>query len=440
MKYNSVTFNTQIINPSFMNNNILTYLRIKESDMFLDFNDKQITIENKTYQIDNVFHGANQIEVYQRISKEILSKCIQGYNCSVFAYGQTGSGKTYTIQGTECNPGLVQRSLSFLHNNYDELKLSFIEIYNENTIDLSDPANNLNIREDPLTGVTVDFLTVFSSRSLIESLEFYQKGIINRKTAGTELNENSSRSHSIFTIQLETKMKNVVKRSKLVFVDLAGSEKIGDIEIERFKETVNINKSLLCLGKIVHKLGTNDKWHISYRDSKLTFLLKDSLGGNSKLAIIGTINPENQQDTLNTLNFLNRSKLICNSPSINYDTTKSSVNDLVENLKLLDEENAYLKNELAQMKMEIGENNANSLLYCIKNFKKNVLALNTEFDKIDKNFQNLVNIYYDGNKRILLDISRKINDINKYRKKNLKLLLKRKDKLNDGIDSDSSTE
>lgn len=412
-----------------MNSNILTYLRIKKSAQKPAFQNNHINIQNKSFNVNNIFYGSNQEDVFQNISKSILSKCLQGYNCSVFAYGQTGSGKTYTIQGTEENPGLVQRTLSFLHNNFDTIKLSFIEIYNENMIDLYNPGNDISIREDPIEGVTIDNLNIISSTSLSQSLDFYQKGIINRKTASTQMNEESSRSHSIFTIQLEIKNKSILKRSKLSFVDLAGSEKIGDNESDRARETCNINTSLLCLGKIVHKLSSNDRWHISYRDSKLTFLLKDSLGGNCKLAIIGTVCFEYLPDTVNTLNFLKRSKMICNSPSINYDTVGSSIEELTESLKQMDEKNYILLSELAELKSIKEDTTKSSTLYDLGLLKTNFNILTEEFLKICKLVNNFSINQYDENKRMFLEINENLKEINKKQKENIRNMFVKKRKL-----------
>lgn len=411
-----------------MNSNILTYLRVKETNHKLRTSGNKIVLGNKTYGADHILFGKNQDNIYQHITKSILSKCVQGYNCSVFAYGQTGSGKTYTIQGDYMNPGLIPRSLDFLHNIYDEVLLSFIEIYNESMIDLFEPSNSINIREDPSEGVLVDSLTLFRSKSLTESLEFYKRGIMNRKTANTHMNDSSSRSHCIFTVQLETKNKNIIKRSKLCFVDLAGSERIEDNEIERFKETVNINKSLLCLGRIVQKLGSNDKSHISYRDSKLTFLLKDSLGGNSKLAIIGTINVDFVSDSINTMNFLSRSKLISNCPSINYDATKSTVDELVENLRVLDEENALLKSELSLFKSENNGQTKSSLMYDVKMLKREVLDVKDELDNVSNLFKSLIDVYFENTKNYYIGLDDRIKEINSFRKENISNLLIKKRK------------
>ncbi|ELA42858.1 uncharacterized protein VICG_00173 [Vittaforma corneae ATCC 50505] len=417
-----------------MNENILTCLRIKETSAKPVFTPNHINVQNKSFAVDSIFYGPDQNEIFQYVSKTILSKCVQGYNCSVFAYGQTGSGKTYTIQGTDSSPGLAQRSLSFFHNNYDEVKLSFIEIYNENMLDLSVPENEISIREDPVLGVTVDSLNVFISHSLMESLEFYKRGIANRKTAATQMNENSSRSHSIFTISLEMKNKNIVKKSKLCFVDLAGSEKIGDNEIERVKETCNINTSLLCLGKIVHKLSSNDRWHISYRDSKLTFLLKDSLGGNSKLAIIGTVNIDFPSDTVNTLNFLSRSKKITNSPSINYDTGRSTVAELTENIKQLDEENNTLKAEIAELRSQKENNIKSSIIYDVKKLKRDFNLLMDEFNVLCASSKAIIGNYYDTNRSAILEISENLRMLAERNKENIRNIFTKKRRIDEEND------
>ncbi|ORD92865.1 POK1, partial [Enterospora canceri] len=272
----------------------------------------------------------SQSDVFE-IFKECISTNVEsGYNCTVFAYGQTGSGKTYTIQGEMNNEGLVLRTLRFLHTKYKNLKISFLEIYNEELVDLSQmDSTQLNLREDKSGCVLVDGINLLDSASFAESESFYLNGIVNRKTSSTSCNEKSSRSHSIFTVYLEQEIDLIsdkvrIKTSKLTFVDLAGSERLKEVENEKanstkiFKETTTINKSLMNLGIVVNCLEQRAARHVPYRDSKLTFLLKDSLGGNSKLCIIGNISLCNQPDTTNTLQFLERIKLITNNPTVNY--------------------------------------------------------------------------------------------------------------------------
>lgn len=430
---NSTTnaLNRSVALNNSVNNNIITYIRIKDSDSKTEHNREHIRIQNKIYQADKIITGPSQEELFLLIKKSILEKCTKGYNCSIFAYGQTGSGKTYTIQGNETNPGLVQRALEYLHGIYDNLKLSFIEIYNENMIDLfnnegnSSIGNSIGIRDDPTEGIIVDNLTILNSTNIVESLKMYEKGVSGRRTSATNMNSCSSRSHSIFTVFLEFKDRNVIKKSKLCFVDLAGSEKYKDnkedrdIENSRVKETCNINKSLLCLGKIVHKLGTNEKWHISYRDSKLTFLLKDSLGGNSKLAIIGNVNTEYLSDTINTLEFLKRSKMITNNPSINYDLAHSSVEELTENLKILDEENQALKEELTILRKQQEGGVRNSLIYSVKLLKTDVEFITNTFKNIKNKVGKIIDDYFDENRKIIMKINKSFNLISNERRENI---------------------
>lgn len=333
-----------------MSDNIKTYVRVKPGTDNAEFIIKgnSVRINDKLMKFDKVFVECSQKELFDSISEDILVCSVQGYNCTIFAYGQTGSGKTFTIQGKENNPGLVQRCLCFLYNLNMEVELSFIEIYNENMIDLLDDKKILNIREDPFKSVTIDNLTIVKPKDYESSLLSYETGIKTRKTKSTDMNLESSRSHSIFTLYIKNKTNNICKESKLSFVDLAGSERLKNLEIEnvKIKETANINKSLFCLGQIIYKLSEDKNKHIGYRDSKLTFLLKDSLGGNSKLRVVGNVCLEQKSDTINTLNFLCRLKMINNVAFINSNMSEN-IPDLLNQLKTLDQENQKLKTKIA---------------------------------------------------------------------------------------------
>ncbi|KAF5141283.1 kinesin-like protein [Vairimorpha ceranae] len=333
-----------------MSDNIKTYVRVKPGTDNAEFIIKgnSVRINDKLMKFDKVFVECSQKELFDSISEDILVCSVQGYNCTIFAYGQTGSGKTFTIQGKENNPGLVQRCLCFLYNLNMEVELSFIEIYNENMIDLLDDKKILNIREDPFKSVTIDNLTIVKPKDYESSLLYYETGIKTRKTKSTDMNLESSRSHSIFTLYIKNKTNNICKESKLSFVDLAGSERLKNLEIEnvKIKETANINKSLFCLGQIIYKLSEDKNKHIGYRDSKLTFLLKDSLGGNSKLRVVGNVCLEQKSDTINTLNFLCRLKMINNVAFINSNMSEN-IPDLLNQLKTLDQENQKLKTKIA---------------------------------------------------------------------------------------------
>ena len=274
---------------------------------------------------------------------------LRGYNCTIFAYGQTGAGKTYTMQGNgleaggdEVSRGLQPRVLDYLFHKMrlsvvegTEVlaKCSYYEIYNEQVIDLLNPsAGTLQLREDIKTGAFLEGLTEDCIRTSREAVEVLLKGARNRHVSSTDMNFQSSRSHTVFALTIEQKRNKQgvtnVTTSKINFVDLAGSErqKMTNSTGERLKEAGNINKSLSTLGSVINSLveiSEGKKTHVRYRDSKLTFLLKDSLGGNARTAIIANVSPaaDSFPETLSTLKFAQRAKLIRNNASINEETS-----------------------------------------------------------------------------------------------------------------------
>jgi chromosome segregation ATPase len=309
--------------------------------------------ESKKFVYDWVASEADsQKEIYKRIGEPMAEACLQGYNCTIFAYGQTGAGKTYTMQGRgllesqglsdECSKGLQPRVLDHIFHRVRAaiqegtealVKCSYFEIYNEQIIDLLNPnAGTLVAREDIKKGTFVEGLTEDTVSTCGEAVNVLVKGARNRHVSSTEMNLESSRSHSVFSMTIEQKrnkegVTNVVT-SKINFVDLAGSErqKATNTTGERLKEAGNINKSLTVLGSVINSLvevSEGKKTHVRYRDSKLTFLLKDSLGGNSKTAIIANISPSTDSfgETLSTLKFAQRAKLIRNNALINEETS-----------------------------------------------------------------------------------------------------------------------
>ncbi|XP_060103469.1 kinesin-like protein KIF15 [Heteronotia binoei] len=297
---------------------------------------------------------------------------MNGYNGTIFAYGQTGSGKTFTMMGppdsdnfTHNLRGVIPRSFEYLFFLIDRekekagtgksflCKCSFIEIYNEQIFDLLDSASSvLLLREHITKGVFVDGAVEQVLTSAAEAYQVLTTGWRNRRVASTSMNRESSRSHAVFTITIESveKSKDVVniRSSQLNLVDLAGSERQKDTHAEgvRLKEAGNINRSLSCLGKVITALvdvGNGKQRHICYRDSKLTFLLRDSLGGNAKTCIIANVHPGSRcfGETLSTLNFAQRAKLIKNKAVINEDT-QGNVKQLQSELKKLKEQLALL--------------------------------------------------------------------------------------------------
>ncbi|KAI8907371.1 P-loop containing nucleoside triphosphate hydrolase protein [Gorgonomyces haynaldii] len=272
---------------------------------------------------------------------------MKGYNCTIFAYGQTGSGKTYTMMGDLDDPeqrGLTPRIVQDLFETILKASLdleftvqcSFMEIYMEKVKDLLNPVEtNLPINEDKLRGVYVKGLMHVFVASVEEVFDIMQRGQSNRAVSSTLMNEQSSRSHSIFVLQVTQKnlIDGSTKVSKLSLVDLAGSEKIKKTEAtgQTLEEAKKINKSLSCLGMVINALAEK-AMHVPYRDSKLTRILQEAIGGNSRTTLIVNCSPlrYNEPETISSLRFGIRAKNIKNKPKIN---TEESVEELKLQLK-----------------------------------------------------------------------------------------------------------
>ncbi|XP_045078111.1 kinesin-like protein KIF16B isoform X9 [Coregonus clupeaformis] len=323
----------------------------------------------------------SQEKVFKDLGSDVLKAAFQGYNACIFAYGQTGSGKSYTMMGNPGDVGLIPRICEGLFSRiagmtrWDEAsfrtEVSYLEIYNERVRDLlrrkSTQTYNLRVREHPKDGPYVEDLSKHLVQNYHDVEELMEAGNINRTTAATGMNDTSSRSHAIFTINF-TQAKFDAEMpcetiSKIHLVDLAGSERADTTGATgvRLKEGGNINKSLVTLGNVISALadlspdGVNanlkkKQVFVPYRDSVLTWLLKDSLGGNSKTIMIATISPAdvNYGETLSTLRYANRAKNIINKPTINEDC----------NVKLIRE----LRAEIARLKALLVQGNQIALL------------------------------------------------------------------------------
>ncbi|PNT42063.2 hypothetical protein POPTR_004G193700v4 [Populus trichocarpa] len=296
----------------------------------------------------------SQEKMFKMAGLPMVDNCMGGYNSCMFAYGQTGSGKTHTMLGDieggtrrhSVNCGMTPRVFEYLFSRIQKekevrkdekikftCKCSFLEIYNEQILDLLDPSStNLQIREDVKKGVYVENLKEIEVASARDVLHQLIQGAANRKVAATNMNRASSRSHSVFTCIIESKWESQGvthhRFAQLNLVDLAGSErqKSSGAEGERLKEATNINKSLSTLGLVIMNLvsiSNGKSHHVPYRDSKLTFLLQDSLGGNSKTIIIANISPSLccSLETLSTLKFAQRAKFIKNNAIVNEDAS-----------------------------------------------------------------------------------------------------------------------
>uniref|UniRef100_A0A7N9CKI1 Centromere-associated protein E n=1 Tax=Macaca fascicularis TaxID=9541 RepID=A0A7N9CKI1_MACFA len=322
---------------------------------------------SKSFNFDRVFHGNETTKnVYEEIAAPIIDSAIQGYNGTIFAYGQTASGKTYTMMGSEDHLGVTPRAIHDIFQKIKKfpdreflLRVSYMEIYNETITDLlcgTQKMKPLIIREDVNRNVYVADLTeevVYTSEM---ALKWITKGEKNRHYGETKMNQRSSRSHTIFRMILESREKGEpsncegsVKVSHLNLVDLAGSERAAQTGAEgvRLKEGCNINRSLFILGQVIKKLSDGQVGgFINYRDSKLTRILQNSLGGNAKTRIICTITPVSFDETLTTLQFASTAKYMKNTPYVNEVSTDEAL------LKRYRKEIMDLKKQLEEVSLE----------------------------------------------------------------------------------------
>lgn len=338
-----------------------------QSDEFRKLEERKFTFDFcfNSMIMDSATDYANQRDVYNSIGIPILNSSIMGYNCSLFAYGQTGSGKTYTMMG-QCDndeeygiiPRLTHDVLNKkqlfltsternLHEQQDfgnnesiqkfSIQVSFFEIYNERIFDLlaSDATSSCRVREHPTLGVYVDPLTKRDISNFDDVRNTLQEGNMKRQTASTLMNIESSRSHAVFTIYLSQKIMvsfrskdgkisstEIDRNSKISLVDLAGSERASATGAtgDRLKEATNINRSLSVLGDVIKALSEQASF-VPYRNSVLTFALRDSLGGNSKTTMLATISPAETyyNESMSTLRYVERAKTILSKAVVNDD-------------------------------------------------------------------------------------------------------------------------
>ncbi|KAJ1491819.1 P-loop containing nucleoside triphosphate hydrolase protein [Baffinella frigidus] len=266
-----------------------------------------------------------QEHVFNKVGQPLCEAVLQGFNSTIFAYGQTGSGKTHTMLGGEDSS-----DVSLAEGKFDTVvcKASYLEIYNEVVSDLlSDSASNIVIRDDPRKGVVIEGDSQMAVSSAADTLQALSLGSQNRRVAATCMNKESSRSHCCFALHVSTTVKvdgvTTRKYAKFNLIDLAGSErqKATNATGDRLKEANNINRSLSALGNVIMALA-NSNGHVPYRDSKLTFMLKDSIGGNSKTCIIANCSPAQEcvDETLSTLKFVRFAKLVRNMATVNQES------------------------------------------------------------------------------------------------------------------------
>ncbi|MCJ1415602.1 Kinesin [Xylographa parallela] len=329
------------------------------------FEEKNFTFDNSFWSHDvSDEHYAHQEDIYNALGEEFLDHNFEGYHTCIFAYGQTGSGKSYTMMGTPAQPGLIPRTCEDLFQRIESstsphisytVRVSYFEVYNEHVRDLlapSRPTNSdhpyyLKIREHPVEGPYVKDLTDLPVKNYLELLRYMHIGDASRTTASTKMNDTSSRSHAVFTIMLKqihhdlSTDSTTERLARIRLVDLAGSERAKSTEATgaRLREGSNINKSLTTLGRVIAALADprhgrihnggkgRSKDVVPYRDSILTWLLKDSLGGNSKTAMIACIAPSDYDETLSTLRYADQAKNIRTRAIVNQDSVSAAERD-----------------------------------------------------------------------------------------------------------------
>ncbi|XP_036064017.1 kinesin-like protein KIF21A isoform X7 [Onychomys torridus] len=358
--------------------------------------------KDKAFTFDYVFDiDSQQEQIYTQCIEKLIEGCFEGYNATVFAYGQTGAGKTYTMgTGFDVNimeeeQGIISRAVKHLFKSIEEKKTTaikhgvpppefkvnaqFLELYNEEVLDLFDTTrdidaknkkSNIRIHEDSTGGIYTVGVTTRTVNTEPEMMQCLKLGALSRTTASTQMNVQSSRSHAIFTIHVcqtrvcpqidaenatdnkmlcESSQMNEFETltAKFHFVDLAGSERLKRTGAtgERAKEGISINCGLLALGNVISALGDKSKraTHVPYRDSKLTRLLQDSLGGNSQTIMIACVSPSDRDfmETLNTLKYANRARNIKNKVMVNQDRASQQIN--------------ALRSEITRLQMELME-------------------------------------------------------------------------------------
>ncbi|XP_006624773.1 kinesin-like protein Klp61F isoform X2 [Apis dorsata] len=423
-------------------------------------NDKEVIIHERPYdkiskkfKFNSVFGpSAKQINVYNVVVNPLLEQVLAGYNCTVFAYGQTGTGKTFTMEGINKEPslywhsdssaGMIPRSLSHLFDKLQALetqeytvRVSFLELYNEDIFDLlsnNHDASKLRLYEDASKkgAVIVHGLEEVTIHNTSEVYKILKKGSDKRQTAATFMNTQSSRSHTIFSITVHMKEstidgEEILKTGKLNLVDLAGSENVGrsgSVD-KRAREAGNINQSLLTLGRVITALVERAP-HIPYRESKLTRLLQESLGGRTKTSIIATVSPANinLEETLSTLDYAHRAKNITNRPEINQKLSKR------EFLKQYTEEIEKLRRDL------LATRERNGVYLADDNFKEMQTLISQQNKEIEEKINHIKAL-----EKIMQDKEKIFNELESQNIAQMKELNEIKTKLNNATDALQST-
>ena len=411
--------------------------------------------EIKNFTFDYTYGwGATQEQVFNETAKPILESVMHGYNGTIFAYGQTGTGKTFTMEGNdnEKDKGIIPRSIDWIFDNIKNytnqqflVRGSFVEIYNEEVRDLlsKNTKAKLNVREKDKVFYLED-VTVYQAENAQKMIDMQKMGRVNRATGATKMNPGSSRSHSIFTIIVEASETDENNEThyrvgKLNLVDLAGSERQSKTEStgERFKEATKINLSLTILGSVINKLVSGKTQYIPYRDSKLTMLLQDSLGGNTKTVMIANVGPAdyNYDETLNTLWYASHAKKIKNKPRINEDPKDALLRQYQEEIEIMKKKllalgKGALVNQITGGKGNAGGlvvNEENQIKDALENLEKEKEEFKKEHDKEIQKVKEQKNMAEEEKKKLIEKLNQEVEENQKKKEETRKLLDKYKE-------------
>ena len=408
-------------------------------------------VENPNYfqyhrfTFDRIFDiNSTQDEVYNISALPAVESVLSGYNSTIFAYGQTGTGKTYTMEGFTydyLNPGrgIIPRTIEdifkYIENNTNSnttfiIRATYLQIYNESISDLLKPEKkNLSIRESKQKGLYVESLSEWAVRSPNDIYALLERGSQSRAKANTHMNDVSSRSRAVFSIQVE-QMENAqsgksIKVGKLNLVDLAGSEriKVSGATGQQLEESKKINKSLSALGNVIYALtDPKGRTHIPYRDSKLTRLLENSLGGNCRTTMIGMISPAecSFSESLSTLNFAKRAKSIKNRAIVNEDIDHNALirqyeNELKKLRRELEEKDRLLRDnnfimELEEQKKE-AERDKNEAIQALEEASIKYLQERDEKKKLENKIQLMNFQMIPGGQKISIEETPQFQDL-----------------------------
>ncbi|CAD8121815.1 unnamed protein product [Paramecium sonneborni] len=375
--------------------------------------------KEQRYAFDKVFREESQDDIFEQTCKQLIKPVMNGYNATVFAYGPTGTGKTYTMLGNQETMGIsvltIRDMFEFIKKDLDNeyiVMISYVEIYNEAIRDLLiQQSQYLELRDDPIKGVTIAGVTEYKAISVQQVMNLLLQGNRRRTTEATNANLTSSRSHAVFQINVtqRSKVKNTEMESmngKLSLIDLAGSERgtVTENRGLRLREGAKINRSLLALANCINALGDKSKkgFFVPYRDSKLTRLLKDSLGGNCRTVMIANISPASSQfeETINTLKYANRAKNIKTKQLPNKKLVAMHIAEYKNIISDLRSEIESLKSRLNEKQFDDNEDESITINnYINKNGKPEIEELKSIQEEIFENFQERIQL-----RRALMEI------------------------------------